>query len=113
MRPSPLPLNSSVILDAEYTPADLRSLVIQSLESSPIFRGRLAVGAICIACDDDTLVLNGRVPTYYLKQLLHETVRHVDGVAHVVNHVVVVDPSDSLATDQVCRNCATPQQSMR
>ena len=50
------------------------------------------MGAIQIESNGDTLVLNGRLPSYYLKQLLQETLRHVKGVAHVQNHVVVVNP---------------------
>ncbi len=50
------------------------------------------MGAIRIEAKGDTLVLNGRLPSYYLKQLLQETLRHVHGVAQVQNHVVVANP---------------------
>ncbi len=98
MTSSSLPLDSSADLKAAcpcecQIPADPRSLAIQSLEANPNFHGRLALAAIQIESDGDTLVLNGRVPSYYLKQLLQETVRQVDGVANVENHVMVVNPS--------------------
>lgn len=40
---------------------------------------------------DGTLVLSGRVPRYYHKQLAQEVVRGVDGVVEVVNRIEVVD----------------------
>lgn len=39
---------------------------------------------------DGVLVLRGWVPTYHLKQLAQETVRHIRGVALIRNHVDVV-----------------------
>jgi hypothetical protein len=36
--------------------------------------------------------LSGRLPTFYLKQLLQETVRHLPGVQHVRNEIDVVSP---------------------
>ncbi len=74
--------------------ADLRSSAIQSLEANPIFRGRMALGAIQIESNGDTLVLTGKVPSYYLKQLLQESVRHLKGVRHIDNQVVVLNPGD-------------------
>lgn len=106
MKPTCLPLKRSAILNAECTLTDLRSLAIQSLEASPTFRGRLGLAGIHIESDGDTLVLNGRLPSYYLKQLLQETVRRVDGVANVENHVLVVNPSGMLAKVKMCGYCA-------
>jgi len=104
MKAPSFPLNRSDFSDSQrpqrlgcYTLTDLQSLAIQSLEANPIFRGRMALGAIQVESDGDTLVLNGHVPSYYLKQLLQEALRRVDGVTHVENHVVVVNPGGLLA----------------
>ena len=105
MKVASLPLTGSAVSVTERSddlggqiPTDLRLLAIRSLETNPIFRGRLAWSAIQIESDGNTLVLNGRVPSYYLKQLLQETLRRVEGVAQVENHLVVVNPSDLLST---------------
>jgi hypothetical protein len=44
-----------------------------------------------IYCDshEGTLVLRGRVPSYYLKQLAQEAVRSIEGLKSIVNVVVV------------------------
>jgi osmotically-inducible protein OsmY len=59
------------------------------LESHPHFRGR--VNDVSIMHEDKTLYLTGRLPTFYLKQLVQEAVRHVPGVQHVRNMIDVVN----------------------
>jgi len=46
-----------------------------------------------VRCDyrGDVLVLNGRLPTYYLKQIAVATVSGLDEVHQVVDEIVVVD----------------------
>ena len=39
---------------------------------------------------EDTLIITGRVPSYYLKQLLQEALRQVDGVNRIENRVDVI-----------------------
>lgn len=72
--------------------SELRSVVLQCLEASPVFCRRLEKCGIDVVSDGDRLILNGRVPSWYLKQLLHETVRRVPGVGVVENQVVVINP---------------------
>jgi hypothetical protein len=67
---------------------DLSSLARQHLEHHPHFRGR--VNDVFIEHEGRTLCLTGRVPTFYLKQLVQEAVRHVPGVQHVRNMIDVV-----------------------
>ena len=45
-----------------------------------------------IACDftNGVLTIRGRVPTFYLKQILQEVLRDVDGVSRIDNQVNVV-----------------------
>jgi osmotically-inducible protein OsmY len=45
---------------------------------------------VSIDHDGRTIYLSGRVPTFYLKQLVQEAVRHVPGVEHVRNLIEVV-----------------------
>ncbi len=67
---------------------DLSSLARQHLEHHPHFRGR--VSDVYIEQDGRTLYLKGRLPTFYLKQLVQEAVRHVPGVKDVRNLIDVV-----------------------
>jgi hypothetical protein len=71
---------------AEWT--DLSSLARQHLEHHPHFRGRLM--GLRIEHRGKTLFLSGRLPTFYLKQLVQEAVRHLPGVQHVRNEIDVV-----------------------
>ena len=67
---------------------DLSAVARQYLESHPHFRGRTA--GVSIVCDGRNLLLSGSLPTFYLKQLVQEAVRHVPGVQGIVNQIDVV-----------------------
>jgi hypothetical protein len=67
---------------------DLSTLAKQYLERHPHFRGR--VNGVRIEHEGQDLFLSGRLPTFYLKQLVQEAVRHVPGVQFVYNHIDVV-----------------------
>jgi osmotically-inducible protein OsmY len=67
---------------------DLSVLARQFLERHPHFRGR--VNDVNIEQQGRSLLLTGRLPTFYLKQLVQEAVRHVPGVQHVYNQIDVV-----------------------
>jgi hypothetical protein len=67
---------------------DLSSLARQHLEHHPHFRGRMS--DVFIEHRGRTLLLTGKLPTFYLKQLVQETVRHVPGVHQVRNFIDVV-----------------------
>lgn len=67
---------------------DLCSLARQFLERHPHFRGRIT--NVNIEQQGRSLVLTGRLPTFYLKQLVQEAVRRVPGVQHVYNQIDVV-----------------------
>jgi hypothetical protein len=70
------------------------------------FRGR--AGSFEYEFCEDVLIVRGRVPTFYLKQLLQTVLKDVDGVSLVDNQVDVVSShgmssirqSASLPTDQ-------------
>jgi hypothetical protein len=67
---------------------DLSTLARQHLEHHPHFRGRIS--DVYIEHEGRTLFLKGRLPTFYLKQLIQEAVRHIPGVHHVRNLIDVV-----------------------
>jgi hypothetical protein len=67
---------------------DLCTVARQFLERHPHFRGR--VSDVNIEQQGRSLFLTGRLPTFYLKQLVQEAVRHVPGVQHVYNQIDVV-----------------------
>jgi hypothetical protein len=68
--------------------ADLSSLARQRLEHHPHFRGRTS--GLSIEQRGKTLCLSGRLPTFYLKQLVQETIRHIPGVQRIHNEISVV-----------------------
>jgi hypothetical protein len=70
---------------------DLSTLARQHLEHHPHFRGR--VGDVFIEQHGRTLLLTGKLPTFYLKQLVQEAIRRVPGVRHVQNMIDVVSAS--------------------
>jgi hypothetical protein len=69
---------------------DLANLAKQHLERHPHFRGRIS--DLQIENRGRTLFLTGRLPTFYLKQLVQEAVLHLPGVLHVRNEIDVVNP---------------------
>jgi hypothetical protein len=73
-----------------YERSDLSTRAWQRLEQHPHFRGRLH--GLQIEQQGQTLCLSGRLPTFYLKQLVQETLRHVPGVERVFNGISVVSP---------------------
>jgi osmotically-inducible protein OsmY len=70
---------------------DLSTVARQYLETHPHFRGR--INGVSIAHQGRDLFLTGRLPTFYLKQLVQEAVRHVPGVQYVYNQIDVVNPN--------------------
>ena len=69
-------------------PQNVELQVMRLLDDHPVFRRRAET--IEMAYCGGKLVLTGRLPSFYLKQLLQETVRHVDGVQVIDNCVTVV-----------------------
>ena len=49
-------------------------------------------------CVEGQLCINGRLPSYYLKQLLQTAVRGVPGVAEINNEVSVISPTGLSST---------------
>lgn len=49
--------------------------------------------SIDIDCKEGLLVLEGRVPSFYLKQVLQTVLRGLPGVRQIINQVDVVSPT--------------------
>ena len=81
--------------ESENGHSDATTIVVNCavcrLEEYPCFRGR--PGAIQLEFHQDTIILSGRVPSFYLKQLLQEALRDIDGVREIDNRVDVVCPN--------------------
>lgn len=67
---------------------DLTALAQQRLAQHPHFCGRLS--GVTVKHEGRNLYLSGRLPTFYLKQLVQEAVRHIPGVDFVYNEIDVV-----------------------
>ena len=67
---------------------DLVSAAREYLQCHPHFHGRL--DDVCIEQEGRNLYLSGRLPSFYLKQLVQEAVRRVPGVQFVYNQIDVV-----------------------
>jgi hypothetical protein len=62
------------------------------LEQYSLLRGHSRL--IRIDEHDGTLVLHGRLPSYYLKQILQTTLRNIDGVTEIDMRVDVFWPGE-------------------
>ncbi|TWT79594.1 BON domain protein [Planctomycetes bacterium CA13] len=64
---------------------------LRIIAAHPHFRG--LASAVEVECRDGRLVLTGRVPTFFYKQLLQEALRTLDGV-HTINNQVMVESTN-------------------
>jgi hypothetical protein len=71
---------------AKPSNTDLRAR--QALERHVHFRGRS--DGFTFDCRGDVLIVRGRVPSFYLKQVLENVLKQIDGVRRVDNQVDVV-----------------------
>ena len=67
--------------------SSVASSIRERLDRHPHFRGRTHL--IQIRSHGTSVVLSGRVPTYYLKQLLQEAVKLVPDIGSIDNRVDV------------------------
>jgi hypothetical protein len=70
---------------AELLSAEVKAQAQRALSSSPVFDLRM----LQVEVVDDSLLLSGRVETFYHKQLAQEVVRHVADGVRLVNDVAV------------------------
>jgi osmotically-inducible protein OsmY len=74
------------------TPARLAERTEARLRASARLRGNAQLSLMDISCEclDGVLVLRGRVPSYYLKQLAGAIVAEVEGVQRIDNRLEIV-----------------------
>jgi hypothetical protein len=87
---------SSRFVEVEYNEPDVPnneivSSIRERLEQHPHFRGRTSL--LQIEEIGGAIVVSGRLPSYYLKQLLQEAIKGSPDVTKVDNHVDVVWPT--------------------
>lgn len=63
--------------------------VLEAARASLRRSSSIVVRAVSCDYDQGVLVLRGRVPSYYCKQLAQETVAHLPGVTQVANAIEV------------------------
>ena len=63
------------------------SAALQRLEESNHFRHRTQL--VRLRNSDGSLIIDGRLPSFYLKQILQTLLRDVDGVVRIDNRVEV------------------------
>jgi hypothetical protein len=95
-------VSSGLLAVAEQDGTDLLitglALLVRSrLEQHPHFRGRAS--RFTIELVGQTIVVTGRLPSYYLKQLLQEAIKATPGVVNVDNQVHVVWPNSYSLTE--------------
>ncbi len=73
--------------DKDAPNSEIGVLIREYLEQHPHFRGRTSL--LQIETIGGEIVLSGRLPSYYLKQLLQEAVKKIPDVAHIDNRVEV------------------------
>lgn len=72
---------------------DIVAAARDRLADSDLFRGRMSL--IQLDDADGRLVIHGRLPSYYLKQVLQTTLAGIDGVSEIDNQVEVMWPSET------------------
>jgi len=87
----------------------IEDLALRLLERHPHFRGRTQ--HIEVRCSGKHLVLDGCLPSFYLKQLAQEAMlqllQEYSGVS-VENRIVVASPSGEVSAGDARPNCSWP-----
>lgn len=73
---------------------ELEQRARELFEQQPHFRGRGSW--VRCRCAEDQLLLEGEVPTFYLKQLAQEVVKGMPDAPRVENRIVVANPRGEL-----------------
>ena len=78
-------MRGSTVCDTPVRSLKMAEAASERLRSSP-YR---ALRAISCECDQSVLLLRGRLPSFYHKQLAQEAVAGVRGVSQVINEIEV------------------------
>jgi osmotically-inducible protein OsmY len=63
--------------------------VVKSVQKSLEERGYHVLRTVSFCYERGVLILRGRLPTYFHKQLAQEAVRRIEGMAQIVNQIEV------------------------
>jgi hypothetical protein len=88
--------------------AALTDLARHKLEQHPHFHGH--TNDLQIEQRGATLCLSGRLPSFYLKQLVQEALLSLPGVRHIDNEIDVVNPSGVSSVRHHQEPCAAMPQ---
>ena len=88
LRSSPFQRNSRPNDSESHSAQGIKSRVRRVVDQHPHFRGRTET--IHVQEHEGKLVLTGKLPSFYLKQLLQDAVCTVDGISRVENRINVV-----------------------
>lgn len=85
-----VPLHPNVGPQGWKMSCDTEKRAVTLLEANPHFRGRGRW--VKCHCWNRQLFLDGKLPSFYLKQLAQETLRDLDGIDKIENRIVVANP---------------------
>ena len=91
--PTPMRVDAPNVLQPDHA---IRQQVLSHLSEHVHFRCHL--DCLDIQCAEGQLRINGKLPSYYLKQLLQTTVRNVPGVSEINNEVHVISSTGLSST---------------
>ena len=89
-RSSPPRVVERVVTSAVSPRSALVLFIRERLEQHPHFRGRTAL--VHVELQEETIVLSGRLPSYYLKQVLQEAILLISDAVLIDNRVEVMRP---------------------
>jgi osmotically-inducible protein OsmY len=75
-------------------PAPTDEMLAEAVSEALCRSGNSWLKSVAISATDSLVILKGKVPTYYLKQLAQATVLKVPGVQLVRNEVEVGEPAE-------------------
>lgn len=87
-------LNASGSLGEWEMSGETENRASSLLEANPHFRGRGRW--VTCRCSNGQLYLEGKLPSFYLKQLAQETLRDLEGIKQIENRIVVADPRGAI-----------------
>jgi len=81
---------SGTLAESDKRSQEIETAAYEALAPHSHFRGQIET--IRIKCRCNSLIILGRVPSFYLKQLVQEALRQVDGVNRIDNRIEVAPP---------------------
>jgi osmotically-inducible protein OsmY len=86
------------ITDPNPSAALVKKRAIEQLENHPYFKGRSQW--VEMEFEEGTLRLKGRLPSFFLKQVVQEILRELPGVDRLDNEIIVASPSGDVGPNE-------------